>query len=144
MKYYNSDLNNLNGSISDVAKLRVFNMFDDIEKPTKEVLQRLQVSFAFLGTYRKNPQEIFSDDVVIEAISLSAEILEVYIRFEDMAQHCREFPDNERINELYLTYKKRSIALIEKIRDFTISMSDLNNVTKYRNSDIDDMKEEED
>lgn len=136
----------LNNSLEKVATFKVFGVVDEI-KPSNEAvldeLDKLKTSFVALEDYRVNISNIYSEDVVLKAITLSAKILKQYVDFDIISSaifyDSKYVADNE-LNEC----EKNFTRLLKDIRDFIVDCNDPNNVTKYRSSEVDNMKEEED
>lgn len=140
----------LNSSLSTVANLRIFNMYYDSKSPIYRDLERLQVSFAVLEGFRTNMyiEDVFSEDVIMTAISLSVDILKQYIELVNATKYHDLYPDVPSYNQAYLSARKETRTLLKDVRDYMNDIDDFNNFTKYKDDELDDltdeMKDEED
>lgn len=140
----------LNSSLSTVANLRIFNMYYDSKSPIYRDLERLQVSFAVLEGFRTTMyiEDVFSEDVIMTAISLSVDILKQYIELVNATKYHDLYPDVPLYNQAYLSARKETRTLLKDVRDYMNDIDDFNNFTKYKDDELDDltdeMKDEED
>ena len=140
----------LNSSLSTVANLRIFNMYYDSKSPIYRDLERLQVSFAVLEGFRTTMyiEDVFSEDVIMTAISLSVDILKQYIEPVNATKYHDLYPDVPSYNQAYLSARKETRTLLKDVRDYMNDIDDFNNFTKYKDDELDDltdeMKDEED
>lgn len=139
----NLQLMTLNSSLQRVAYFSVFSGFNDFEMSNKNVLKdlgKLETSFVALEGYRSNIANVYSEDVVITAITLSTEILRQYAELISFTKSYELglHNDNE-LNEHIENVDK----LLKNIRNFIDDCNDPNNVVKYQNSDVDEVKKEE-
>lgn len=140
----------LNSSLSTVANLRIFNMYYDSKSPIYRDLERLQVSFAVLEGFRTTMyiEDVFSEDVIMTAISLSVDILKQYIELVNATKYHDLYPDVPSYNQAYLSARKETRTLLKDVRDYMNDIDDFNNFTKYKDDELDDltdeMKDEED